>query len=153
MPDLFMILDFDFRSRSRDRSKVVNVWSIVERKEELEIWLRAIQYGRADAAQVDLVNVAKGFRQTQKLQVVKSTERSEIKRPNFNEVFRASLTTCLLISVSIASTAYFWRIFEKVPKILFGNGPRNFKLLYHRNAALDFIISSPVIIHCQALPI
>jgi hypothetical protein len=43
----------------------------------------AVPYGRAtadsaNAAQVDRVNVAKGFRQTQKLQVVKFTERSEV---------------------------------------------------------------------------
>jgi hypothetical protein len=117
----------------------------------------AVPYGRAtadsaDAAQVDRVNVAKGFRQTQKLQVVKSTQQSEISRPNFNQVFRASLSTCLSISVSIASTAYFWRIFEKCRKSFVGNGPRNFKLLYHKNAALDFVISSPVVSPCQALP-
>jgi hypothetical protein len=77
----------------------------------------AVPYGRAttdsaNAAQVDRVNVAKGFRQTQKLQVVKSTQRSEISRPNFNQVFRASLSTSLSISASIASTVYFWRLFE-----------------------------------------
>jgi hypothetical protein len=78
----------------------------------------AVPYGRAtadnaNAAQVDRVNVANGFRQTHKLQVVESTQRSEVSRPSFNEVFRASLSTCLWISVSIASMAYFWRIFEK----------------------------------------
>jgi hypothetical protein len=49
----------------------------------------AVPYGgatadSADAAQVDRVNVESGFRQTQKLKVVKSTKRSEISRPNFD---------------------------------------------------------------------
>jgi hypothetical protein len=73
----------------------------------------------ANAAQVGRVNVASGFRQTHMLQVFKSTKRSEILRPNFNQVFRTSLSTCQSISVSIALTAHF----RKVPKIFF----RNFK--------------------------
>jgi hypothetical protein len=67
----------------------------------------------ADAAQVDRVNVASSFRQAQWLQIVKSAKRSEIARPNFSQVFRASLSICLSISLSTVSTAYFWRIFEK----------------------------------------
>jgi hypothetical protein len=43
--------------------------------------------------------------------------------------------------------------FRKVPKILFESGPRSFKLLYHRNAALDFVISSPVVSPCPVLPV
>jgi hypothetical protein len=59
-----------------------------------------VRYGRAtadcaDAAQLGRVNVASGFRQTQKLQVAKSAKRSEVLRPSFNQVFHASLSTCL----------------------------------------------------------
>jgi hypothetical protein len=48
----------------------------------------------------------------QKLQIVISPERLEISRPNFNQMFDASLSTFQPISVSIASKAYFWRIFD-----------------------------------------
>jgi hypothetical protein len=73
--------------------------------------------GSANAAQVDRVNVAKGFRQTQKLQVVKSTQQSEISRPNFNQVFHASLSTFQPISVSIVQRPIFGE---------FSTGFRNF---------------------------
>jgi hypothetical protein len=53
------------------------------------------------------VNVANGFRRSQKLPVVKSKKWSEMSRPNFNERFRASLSTCLSISMLIASTPIF----------------------------------------------
>jgi hypothetical protein len=84
---------------------------------KLEIILRFSPYSRAtannaDAAQVGRVNVASVFRETQTPQVAKSAKRSEISRPSFNQVFRALLWTCLSISVSIASMAYFGRIFE-----------------------------------------
>jgi hypothetical protein len=55
----------------------------------------------------------------------------EMVRPNFNQVFRASLSICPSISLSTVSTAYFWRIFEKCRLSAAGNGPRNFKSFYH----------------------
>jgi hypothetical protein len=117
----------------------------------------AVPYGRAtahsaDAAQVDRVNVASGFRQAEWLQIVKSAKRSEIARPNFNQVFRTSMSVCPSISLSTVSTAYFWRIFEKSQLPAVGNGPRNFKSFYHEIAAWNSVISSLVISSCQAPP-
>jgi hypothetical protein len=117
----------------------------------------AVPYDRAtadsaDAAQVDRVNVASSFRQAQWLQIVKSAKRSEIARPNFNQVFRASLSICPSISLSTVSMAYFGRVFEKNQLPAVGNGPRNFKSFYRENAAWNSVISSLVISSCQAPP-
>jgi hypothetical protein len=87
------------------------------------------------------VNVASGFRQAQWLQIVKSAKRSEKARPNFNQVFRASMSVCPSISLSTVSTAYFWRIFEKSQLPAVGNGPRNFKSFYHEIAAWNSVIN------------
>jgi hypothetical protein len=118
-------------ARACSRATIIN---------KLEIRLRGSPYGRAssdsaDAAQVDRVNVASSFRQAQWLQIVKSAKRSEIARPNFNQVFGASLSICSLISPSTVSAAYFWRIFEKSQLPAVGTGPRNFKSFYRENAA------------------
>jgi hypothetical protein len=55
--------------------------SLIARKTSKLTAGQSHNYRRATAdsvAQVDLVNVAKGFRETQKLQIVKFTQRSEI---------------------------------------------------------------------------
>jgi hypothetical protein len=78
---------------------------------------------------VGRVNVASGFRQTQKLQVVKSTKRSEIPRPSFNHIFRVSLSTCMSISVSIASTACFGEFSKSAENPLSETNPESSNII------------------------
>jgi hypothetical protein len=118
----------------------------------------------ANAAQIDRVNVAnsqKGFRWIQKLQVVKSTQRSELSRPNSNKVFRASLSTyyscrCHRRYNYSLINGLFLANFRNVPKIRYRKRTQKLQIVISQKRRMDrissFLRQSIVISPCQALP-